>query len=91
MSSHPEGAPDPKDLILNDGSNVNDEEYDSSQFGPLIGSDTMSELKEEKKSESFGKQSISAIGSFILNVNNIVGPAVVTYPYLYQNGNFTVN
>lgn len=33
---------------------------------------------------AFGQQSISTVGSFVLNINNIIGPAVVTLPALLQ-------
>jgi len=35
-----------------------------------------------KHASSFGEQSISTVGSYILNINNIIGPAVVTLPGL---------
>lgn len=37
---------------------------------------------------AFGEQSISTVGSFVLNINNIVGPAVVTLPGLLQRCTF---
>lgn len=33
---------------------------------------------------AFGEQSISTVSSFVLNINNIIGPAVVTLPGLLQ-------
>lgn len=35
---------------------------------------------------AFGQQTISTFGSYMLNINNIVGPAVVTLPLLLQKG-----
>jgi hypothetical protein len=41
---------------------------------------------EKKKSGALGAQTITSWGSFILNINNLVGPALVTFPLVYQSG-----
>jgi hypothetical protein len=38
------------------------------------------------KSKALGAQTISSWGSFVLNINNLVGPALVTFPLVYQSG-----
>jgi hypothetical protein len=53
----------------------------SSQTG-LIGTG----LAETATQKALGKQTITSWGSFILNCNNLVGPALVTFPLVYQTG-----
>lgn len=50
--------------------------------GGLIGAG----LADAATQKALGKQTITSWGSFILNCNNLIGPALVTFPLVYQTG-----
>lgn len=64
----------------------------SGETQPLLASTERGGRKEqtkaahEKHAQAFGKQTITTAGSFVLNINNLIGPALVTFPLVYKNG-----